>query len=83
MPPLGRSKKEDFNPTVHLELESDEEIEEVKVEKPKGDDDGSEDATDNSEIDGDDEDAKDPEEPALYVPPTEEEMAAALQLKVF
>jgi len=28
LPPIGKSKKEDFNPMVHLEIESDEEEQE-------------------------------------------------------
>ena len=34
-PPLGKAKKEDFNPTVHLEIESDGEEAEEATKKPE------------------------------------------------
>lgn len=72
LPPLGRSKREDFNPMVHLELVEEAAEEPEDEEKKRGSD---EESSGNSSGDAESEDDElASRKPKHRLPPTEEEL---------
>ena len=79
LPPVGKSKKEDFNPMVHLEMVSDDEEEAAEANKAKGDGEGaSEEESENSRIEGAVEATA-----QYYRPPTEDELYSRAKRKKY
>jgi dynein heavy chain, axonemal len=81
LPPVGKSKKEDFNPMVHLEIESDdEEDDNAEGNKAKGEGDA---ASDDEESDNSNAGAAGAATIQYYRPPTEEELYAQAKRKKY